>query len=907
MIRRFPGLKRLLRIDRGRATVDRAVDDELRFHFDMTMRDLMASGMTPDDARRETERRFGDVQRTRERLTTIDRARVGQQQRAEWWSGFAQDFRYALRGLRLKPWFAVAVVLTLGLGIGANAAMFGIVDRLLFRPPPFLNAPSRESRLYFIRSIRGTEYPVSFTGYRRYLDVREGTTSFDAMTPYYVNNVAVGTGESTTEMRVAAGGVDLWKMFDIKPVIGRFFTAEEDVPPAGTRVAVLSYAYWQTEFGGRKEALGTLMDIGPAKYAIIGVAPEGFNGFELDPVVAFVPVAAENAAVGRGGSKNPWYSTYNMTWFEVFARRKPGVTDAAATTDVSNAYRQSYKKQLAVNPQNAPFAVAKPHALSGPVLRDRGPKEGSDAKVASWLVGVAAAVLLIACANVANLMLARALRRRREIAVRIALGVGRGRLLMQMLTESLLLAMLGGAVGLAIAQWGGVAMRRLLLGTGDSGPVAMVDGRLLLFAALLALVAGLLTGLAPVLQTGRSDVASALKAGAREGVVHRSRLRVGLLVAQAALSVVLLVGAGLFLRSLSNVENVRLGFDSDRLLYVGLNARGVKRDSLQNIALRKALLAKAQALPGVERAALGLTIPFRSTWEFALFVPGIDSVSRLGSFTLQAGTADFFETMGTRILRGRAFNSADGEHSPLVMVVGESMAKKLWPGEDAIGKCVRVNSDTVPCTTVIGIAEDVRRENIGETEMHYYMPSDQFNPNVGGLFVRTRGPAADKAEGVRRALQPLMDGGSYVTVTPMTTVIAEQVRSWKLGAMMFSIFGALALVLAAIGLYSVIAYNVTQRTHEMGVRVALGAQAMDVVRLIVSEGLRIVLPGVALGAVIALVGGRWIAPLLFQVSPKDPPVLVAVVTILLAVAVLASWLPARRAARVDPNEALRAD
>jgi ABC-type antimicrobial peptide transport system permease subunit len=235
------------------------------------------------------------------------------------------------------------------------------------------------------------------------------------------------------------------------------------------------------------------------------------------------------------------------------------------------------------------------------------------------------------------------------------------------------------------------------------------------------------------------------------------------------------------------------------------------------------------------------------------------------------------------------------------------MVKKLWPNEDAIGKCVRINADTAPCTTVIGIAEDVRRQSMAETEMHYYMPADQFNPNVGGLFVRTRGAAKDKAEEVRRALQPLMDGGSYVTVTPMTTIIANQIRSWRLGALMFSIFGALALVLAAIGLYSVIAYNVTQRTHEMGVRVALGAQARDVIRLIVSEGLRIVLPGVALGAVLALLAGKWIAPLLFQVSPKDPPVLVGVVTILVAVAMVASWLPARRAARVDPNQALRAD
>jgi putative ABC transport system permease protein len=300
-------------------------------------------------------------------------------------------------------------------------------------------------------------------------------------------------------------------------------------------------------------------------------------------------------------------------------------------------------------------------------------------------------------------------------------------------------------------------------------------------------------------------------------------------------------------------------------------------------------------------------VPFWSTWQFSLFVEGIDSVSKLGDFTLQAATPGFFETMGTRLLRGRAFTAEDREHAPLVMVVGESMAKKIWPTKDAIGQCIKVGADTMPCTTVIGIAEDVRRGSLSETEMHYYMPITQFRPSQGGLFVRTRGPAADKAESVRRALQAVMPSVSYVTVTPMSTIIAPEMRSWKVGAIMFGVFGGLALVLAAIGLYSVIAYNVTQRTHEMGVRVALGAQGRDVIALIVREALKIVLPGVVLGAVIALVAGKWIAPLLFNVSPKDPPVMVAVVATLIAVAIFASWVPARRAARVDPNEALRAD
>jgi putative ABC transport system permease protein len=904
---RIPGLRRLVRVERDRAGVDRAVDDELQFHFDMTMRELMTNGLTPDEARRETERRFGDIQRTREKLATIDRSRVGRQRRAEWWSAFAQDLRYAVRGLRRKPGFAIAVVLTLGLGIGANATMFGIVDRLLFRPPAFLNAPERAGRLYFASRRRGTESISSGSGYRAYLDLKENTTSFDAMTPFYVDKLAIGEGAATKEMRVAVSAADLWRMFDVKPVIGRFFSGTEDEPPAGAHVAVLSYAYWQTQFGGRRDALGSLLTLGSAKYTIIGIAPEGFVGFSPDPVIAFVPISAEASAEGVGNPRIPWYQNYGLIWFDVFARRKVNVAPAAADADLNRAYQLSYKKMLLVNPKRPRFDIAKPRAFAGPVLEERGPQENASAKVATWLIGVAGMVLLIACANVMNLLLARALRRRREVAVRIALGVSRGRLLMQLLIESVLLAALGGIAGLALAQWGGGVMRSALLNTEDGGASAFGDRRTLLVVGILVVVAGLLTGLAPIVQSMREDVVVALRAGAREGKVQRSRLRSGLLVFQAALSVVLLVGAGLFLRSLVKVENLRMGYDAQRLVWIELNARAVKSDSAHDALLRQQLLARAEQLPVTERAARALTVPFWSTWIVQLYVEGIDSVASLGNFTLQAASPGFLRTMGTRLVRGREFAAADGEHAPRVMIVGESMAKRLWPQEDALGKCVRVLADTMPCTTVVGVAEDVRRSSLSEADMHYYLPVDQFRPEQGGLFIRTRGEAANHADEIRRALRPLMPGTSYLTVTPMSTIIAPEIRSWKLGAIMFAAFGLLALALAAIGLYSVISYNVTQRTHEMGVRVALGAQGRDVIRLIVREGLGVVVPGVVLGAIIALVAGRWLGPLLFQVSPRDPQVISSVVATLIVVAVAASWIPATRASRVDPNEALRAD
>jgi predicted permease len=902
---RIPGLRRFFHVERDRTGVQRAVDDELQFHFDMTMRDLMAGGMNADDARREARRRFGDVDATRTRLSAIDRSVVGRERRAAWWSAFAQDFRYAVRGLRLKPGFATAVILTLGLGIGANATMFGIVDRLLFRPPNFLIAPDRASRIYFVRTFDGKETPADYTGYKRFTDIRDGTSSFELMTPYYVNSRPFGLGEATRAVDVGVSGADMWKMFDIRPVIGRFFSPDEDRPPAGARVVVLSYVFWQTQFGGRRDVLGTKIDLGPDKYTVIGVAPKGFDGIGTKPVTAFIPISAASSTM-RAGSKETWYSTYFMTWFPMFAVRKPGVSAQAADADLSLAYQRSYSAQAAVSTSATPITIAKPRAYAGPVLRDHGPNESSSAKVATWLVGVAGIVLLIACANVANLLLARALKRRREIAVRIALGVSRSRLLSQLVTESLLLAGLGGVAGIATAQWGGGVMRHALLNDVDVSST-FTDGRMLAFCAGLAVITGLLTGLAPALHAARADVAASLKAGAREGTVQRSRLRAALLIGQAALSVVLLVGAGLFVRSLRNVQHTRLGYDADRVLWTDLEYRGIKLDSAHEVELRQRLLTRAQTLPGVESASRGLTVPFWSTYDYPLFVAGIDSVNKLGEFDLQAGTPEFFATMGTRILRGRGLGAEDRAGAPPVMVVSDVMAKKLWPAAEPIGKCVRVGADTAPCTTVVGIAEDIRAGKLGESSLMYYLSIAQFQPSGGGLYIRTRGNAEDQQERIRRSLQQLMPGVSYVTVTPMTTVIGGETQSWRLGAIMFTIFGGLALALAAIGLYSVIAYTVMQRTHEMGVRVALGAQSGDVISLIVREGLRVVLPGVALGAVIALFAGRWIAPLLFHVSPKDPPVLVAVIVTLIAVAVAASWIPALRAARVDPNEALRAD
>jgi putative ABC transport system permease protein len=825
---------------------------------------------------------------------------------------FGQDLRYAVRGLRTAPGFAASVIVALALGIGANAAMFGVVDRLMFRPYPYLKDPSAVHRIYLRLNVRGTArtQPGGFP-YLRYADLRSGTSSFTHHAAFLSPTLAVGIGDAARERRVGVVSAGFWDFFAARPALGRFFSAAEDTTPRGADVVVLGHGFWKVEFGGRADVIGQVVQVNNVSATIIGVAPEGFVGVDDDdPPALFMPITTYRGRRAEAEPNDPtsWFTTYNTGLVSIMVRRKPGVSVGQANADVTQAYRASYLKELELNPGMTPLAQSHPTAIVSDMKTGAGPDPGLEARTALWVSGVAAIVLLIACANVANLFLARALKRRREMAVRLALGVTRARLMRQTLTESLLLALLGCVAGLLLAYWGGAGIRRMLVASDNAPLEVFTDWRTLGVAIGAALLAALVTGIAPSLVSVRSDLALTLKTGARGGSQPSSRGRTALLVLQGALSVALLIGAGLFVRSLDNVKTMRIGYDAEPVLLAKSVMRGMRLDSAASVALRHALVEKARAIPGVEAAAWVYSVPFRSTSATRLFVEGIDTVARLGRFTYQASSPGYFETMGTRILRGRAYTDADRAGAPRVMVVSESMGRVLWPGADPLGQCVKVHADTMPCTTVIGIAEDMVQNDLqASARFHYYMPIDQFDPQGGnGLFLKVRG-ARRQQETVRKALQTVMPGQTFVTITPLSDVVDAARRSWRLGATMFGAFGVLALGVAAIGLYGVIGYNVTQRMHELGVRVALGAQPGDILRLIVGQGVAFALAGVGLGGALALAASRWMQPLLFRQSAKDPVVYLFVGVIMLVVALLASASPAARAAKADPNAALRAE
>ncbi len=887
-----------------RDQLDDDLRDELAFHLEQEARKLEARGHSPAEARRIAGAAFGAVAAVTEGVRDV--RGIG------WVEQTWADLRHACRSLAAHRLFAAGVVGALALGIGANVTVFGIVDRLMFRAPTGLRHADRVHRVHLSWTQNGDRRTTRHVAVPRLLDFQRGLRDFDLVAGFQARIAPIGRGEDTREGRVAIITPSYLEFFDAPPALGRWFTADDDSRAGATPGVVLGYAFWQTRYGGRADVLGTPLQVDRLAATIIGVAPLDFDGLaDSGPPAVFVPVGAF-AAAARG----PGYErSYNWSWVELLVRRKADVTGAQAAADLTHAFHASWAAEHAARNAPAGMARGEPSATLGPVHLGRGPDAQLDARVAVWISGVAALVFLVACANVANLFLARAVSRQRDMALRLALGAGRGRLASQLGMESLILGILGGLAGVAVAWGTGGALRALLLPAGTTTAVVN-DVRTVAFTLGLSIVAGALTALVPAFLAARLDVAAALKGGGRGTTRPRTRTQAALVVVQAALSVVLLVGAFAFVLSVQRVQAHRLGFDVDRLLYAEVNMRGTRLDDAAALALASRLEDMARSVPGVTSATIAASVPFWSNEGRGLVVAGVDDVAARGRFTMQAGSTDYFLTTGTRILRGRGFTPADSGGGMLVMVVSDGMARVLWPGRDALGQCVRVetgppgaSAGELPCRTVVGVAEESAMMSLEPSrEFSYYLPVTQMAEGVSPqFFIRAGVPPDTLTATVRDRLQPLLPGAAYVNVVPLADLVAPQYRAWQAGATVFVAFGVLALLLAAVGLHSLVAYEVAQREQEFGVRVALGASRRQVLQLVLARGTRLVLAGVAVGLVLALSASGPLDALMFHQSTRDPRVLAVVAVVLVAVASLASLAPGLRATRVDPTEALRAD
>jgi predicted permease len=805
------------------------------------------------------------------------------------WRSVLQDLRYALRSLSRNPGLVAAAVICLALGIGANATIFGVVDTLLFRAPPHVQDSDRIVRLYFRRTYRSFGTATSgTTGYPIYTTMRDLKGAWDGVAAYsHVQKASVGRGGDARRATLVLASASYFPLLGVRPALGRFYGEDED-RLGGPSVAVLSHEFWRSAFGGDSGVVGRALPLGRGSYTIVGVAPRGFTGVNLQSVDVWAPLTTSTAEL-----LGPYYLNAGSHFLQVIGRLGP-----VARADAERRATAAFRAQPHYGEDDS-TAVA----LLGPIQQARGPERSDNAKISLWLTAVSLIVLLVACANVANLLLAHALTRQREIAVRLALGSGWWRLTRQVIVESIVLALFGGIAALLVTLWGGPLIRTYLL-QDTAVASAPLDGRVVLFTGLIAILTGLLAGAIPAWELRRGDITPALKAGAGEGRYQRSRLRAGLLVGQIALTVVLVVGAGLFVRSLRNVEGQDFGIDLNHTLLVTTDLRAAGYSSAEINRAYSRMLESVQAFPGVEAAAATVGHPFGSHIACSASVPSRDSMPQLptGGPYCQQVTPAYFAALGTPV-RGRAFTAAD--RGAPVAVVNQTMARLLWPGEDAVGKCF-VRSDK-RCYEVVGVVPNPRRFSaVEDVSMIFYEPfagdSSEF---ITALVLRAKGRPDDLIAPVRNVVQATVANLPYVNITPISNLVAPSIRPWQLGSTMFGAFALLALVLSAVGLYGVLAYTVAQRTHEMGVRVAMGAQRWDVLRLMILHGVGITALGAGLGALVALAAGQVLSSLMYGVSPRDPLVLFAAALLPIVVSGVASYVPAVRASRVDPVVALR--
>jgi putative ABC transport system permease protein len=815
------------------------------------------------------------------------------------------DLRYALRGLLRSPGFAAVAVLTLAVGVGANAAVFSLIDRLFNEPPPGLAEAEALRRLY-IEMLNnpfepGMIFPsFSYSGFSAVEASEDG--AYDAVAWIPSSEETLRDGERQVSVRTSFVSHDFFTVLGVGAVRGRLFGEEEARVDLPAPVAVIAYTLWERGFGLDPEVIGRTVRLASGDFTVVGVAEEPFRGLDLSYADVFLPLGAFPGAVQQTG---PWYEQTG-SYLRAAIRLGPDVDDAQASERLTAGY---LRRALPASDRRGIDSMEVVRTGSIIEASGLGRRSGTEDRrqavaVSTQTIGVSSLLLLIACTNVATLLVVRAGRRRREIAVRLALGVSRSRLAFQLLVEGVVLAVAAAAAAVFVATWGGRLLRGLLL-PDVRWAEPLLEPRTLAFALATATGIGLMAGLAPALQSRSIDVSSSLKAGSRAGRSPAWALRSGLIIAQAALSLVLLVGAGLFVRSFANAASLRLGFDTNQVAFV--RRLESPRDSPDHAEAVAAVASRLAATPGVAGVAVAGFPPMMGYGMRGVFLR--DTGASLGARPDQGASynvvsPEFFDVVGVRIVEGRGFVRGDGDD---VVVVDETMSRAYWPGRSALGECLILDRPDAPCREVVGVVEDQRMMRIiEEPTLQFFLPLEAAGLVLPQTVVMRidAGRWNEIARVAREATYPRFSERT-VRIDRMADALESQFRVWRVGAQLFVAFAVLALLITAVGVYGVMTFTVSQRTHEMGVRLALGAKLQDVVSLVIGDSVRVLGLGVALGIGGALLMGRLVEAFLYDVTPRDPASTLTASVVLLLAGVAASLIPAWRAGMADPCDALR--
>ena len=859
--------------------------DELRFHIEQQTGANIAAGMAPDEARREAALQFGAVEGVKEDCR--------EQRRGFWLETIAADARYAFRMMRKNPGFAAIAILTLALGIGANTAIFSVVYAVLLKPLPYAD-PSQLVLVTEAKPQEGVE--LTGTSYPNFEDWRAQNNVFSELAADQAHDLTVtGRGEPFV-VNTTVVTPEIFALLEAQPLLGRTF-----VPGDGKRgaapVVILSENIWRSRFGADPKIVGSSVSLDKRSFTILGIMRSGFRA----------PTLSRNQDIWIPLVDDPLFGTWMARrgghWARVIGRLKPGVSMAQAEADMEAIAGRLGKD---FPEENAGWTI-RVQPLQKAMVGDVKP-------ALLVLIGAVALVLLIACANIANLLLARATSRAKEMSVRIALGAGRGRIVRQLLTESAALGLLGGAAGILVAYWGVQSLRSFLPAEMAQMKAIRVDGWVLAFALFLSVAASLVFGLAPALFAAGSDLQKTLREGAGRGGASGSRQKARSILAAAeiAVAMVLLVGAGLLVRSFISLTAVSPGFRTERLMKAEVSLPQFEYSTpAQWNAFANDLLARIQAEPGMRDSAIAIPLPLADgNVNLGFEIEGVAAAPSTNTRAADyvAASPEYFRVMGVPLLRGREFSRADVASTPRVAIISEAMARTYFPNEDPIGRRIIFGfpPDGDAPREIVGIVGDVRDVGLRqEPAAMMYVPYAQA-PFWGAVVVtRSSLSLSSFADAVRRDANAIDKDLPVTDIAAMPDVVNASVAQPRFQTVLLGLFGALALILAAVGIYGVISFSVAQRTHEMGIRMSLGAQPAQVLRLVMGQGARMALVGIALGAAAALGLTRLMRSLLFGVSAADPLTFAAVAILLVAVALAACYVPARRAMRVDPMTALR--